>query len=268
MQQRNYRPWFVITLVFTLIGIITSVTFYSQLSTTQNSLTLTESQLSADQTELATAQNNLDTTQNQLSTTQNQLASTQSSLVSTQGQLTSTQGQLTTAQSQLTTAQINLIATQNSLVAAQSQEASLQTSLSAAASQVSDLQSQLLSSNILADPTYASMQSFIASDKTNQNIYNANTYNCVNFSADVIANAAKQHIRCAFINIDFPGTTGHAIVGFNTTDKGMVYIEPQSDGIVNLKVGGRYYQEEVPPSGYYYVAPSYDDTVARFVAVW
>jgi uncharacterized Zn-binding protein involved in type VI secretion len=231
-----------------------------QLSTTKNTLALTKDNLSTTQTELTTTQDNLNTTQVQLSTTQNELSSTRSSLTTTQGQLATTQGQLTTTQN-------TLIATQSSLTAAQIQEATLQTSLTAAASQVTALQNQLSTGHILVDPTYASMQAFIASDKTDQNTYNASTYDCVNFSADVIANAAKQNIRCAFVNIDFPGS-GHAIVVFNTTDKGMIYIEPQNDDIVNLKVEAHYYQEEVPPPGYYYLPPSYDDTVTRFVVVW
>ncbi len=48
----------------------------------------------------------------------------------------------------------------------------------------------------------------------------------------------------------------------------MVYIEPQSDEVVNLQVGGRYYQEVVPKPGYYYTTPSYDDTVVRFIVIW
>ena len=275
MNNRNYRPWFVTALVLVVVGILVSVTFYMQLSTTINTLALTEGELSTTQTELTTTQNNLDTTQGQLSTTQNELSSTRSSLTTTQGQLATTQGQLATTQGQLTTTQGQLAATQNTLIstqsslaAAQTQAATLQTSLAAATSQVAALQNQLATGHILVDPTYAAMQAFIASDKTDQNTYNVTTYNCVNFSADVIANAAKQNIRCAYINIDFGNNTGHAIVAFNTSDKGIVYIESQTDEIVLLKVGTHYWQSVIPRPGYYYPQPNYDDTVTRFVVVW
>ena len=268
MNNKNYRPWFVITLVLALVGIIASITFYTQLSTTQNTLALTEDKFNAAQTELTTTQNDLNTTQGQLNTTQNELSSARNSLVTTQDLLTTTQDQLKMTQSQLTTTQNTLIATQTSLTTAQIQETSLQTNLTTATSQVTVLQNQLSSGHMLADPTYASMQAFIVSDKTDQNTYNVTTYNCENFSADVIANAIKQNIRCAYVAIDFPGTTGHAIVAFNTTDRGMVYIEPQTDEIVQLKVGADYYQSVIPKPGYYYPQPSYDDMVTRFVVVW
>jgi len=208
-------------------------------------------------------------TQTELVSTQSTLADTDTQLTTTKGDLASTQQTLTSTETQLSSVQTQLESTQGQLSAALTGEASLQTSLTAAASQVAALQNQLSSSNILADPTYASMEAFLASDKTDQNTYNATTYNCVNFSADVIANASKQNIRCAYVNIDFGNIlSGHAIVAFDTTDKGMVYIEPQNDCIVQLKVGNHYDQEEIPPPGYYFVPPSYDDTVTRFVVIW
>ena len=261
MKNRNYRPGFVISLVLAVVFIVTSVTFYMQLSTTKNTLTLTKDDLSSTRTELTTSQNSLNTTQGQLLTTQNDLSSTKSSLTSTQNQLTTTQNQLSSTQNDLST-------TKTSLTAAQTQAATLQTSLTAANSQVTTLQSQLSSGHILGDTTYAGMLAFLAADKTDQNTYVNNTYNCVNFSADVIANAAKQYIRCAFINIDFPGTTGHAILAFNTTDRGMVYVEPQTDDIVNLRAGTHYWASVIPTHGFSYSTPSYDDTVSRFVVVW
>lgn len=209
----------------------------------------------------------LSATKDELISTQNTLADTNTQLTTTKGDLASTQQTLTSTETQLSSVQTQLASTQGQLSAALTGEASLQTSLTAAASQVTALQNQLSSGHILADPTYASMEAFLASDKTDQNTYNATTYNCVNFSA-VIADAAKQNIRYAFVDVDFPGTTGHALVAFNTTDKGMVYIEPQNDCIVQLKVGAHYYQEEIPPPGYYIAPPSYDDTVTRFVVIW
>ena len=245
------------------------LTTQNDLSSTKSNLATTQNQLTTTQSQLSSTQNDLSATKTNLTTTQNQLATTQNSLAATQKDLTAAQAQATTLQTSLTTAQTQAATLQTSLTAEQTQAATLQTSLTATNSQVTALQSQLSSGHILGDTTYAAMLTFLASDKTDLNTYNVNTYNCVNFSADVIANAAKQYIRCALISIDMNNAdAGHDIVAFNTTDKGMVYIEPQNDCIVNLKVGGRYYQEEVPPSGYHINPPSYDDTVSRFVVIW
>lgn len=52
---------------------------------------------------------------------------------------------------------------------------------------------------------------------------------------------------------------GHAIVGFNTTDEGMIYVEPQTDEIVkNLEIGKRYWSECVIPNS---DESDYDNTI-------
>jgi len=120
----------------------------------------------------------------------------------------------------------------------------------------------------LHDPSYKELMTFIAADKTDAKKYNAQTYNCFDYSADVNNNAETAGIRCAFVTIDYPQSPGHAIVAFETTDKGLIYIEPQSDSPVNLTVGKRYYQCVVPRAGYYYTAPSYNDTIKEIEVIW
>jgi len=83
------------------------------------------------------------------------------------------------------------------------------------------------------DPTYNDMKNFIATDKTNENTYNE-TYNCWDFSRDIILNSLKQHISIGLVYIEWKNyTIGHAIIIFNTTDKGRIFIEPQNDEEVN-----------------------------------
>jgi hypothetical protein len=120
---------------------------------------------------------------------------------------------------------------------------------------------------VLNDPTYSTMQNFLAYDTIDQLAYVTGTYVYWNYAADVIANEAKQHIRCAFVYIEFP-SSAHANIAFYTTDQGLVYIDPQSDEIVQLKVGVRYYQSIIPKPGYRYPQPSYDDTVKSFGVIW
>ncbi len=121
---------------------------------------------------------------------------------------------------------------------------------------------------VLRDPSYQEMKAFLEQDETSEQEYLMNEYICVDFAANVKANAAKEGIRCAYVVIEYLGTTGHAIVAFDTTDRGLVYIEPQFDWDVEPEIGRRYYECVVPPPGQYMVEPDYDDTIARIVVVW
>jgi hypothetical protein len=82
------------------------------------------------------------------------------------------------------------------------------------------------------------MKDFIARDTTDENLYTEN-YTCINFTADVIRNAEAENIRCAFVYLEFENGA-HAIVAFNTIDRGLIYIEPQSDAEVSVSVGSFY----------------------------
>jgi hypothetical protein len=112
------------------------------------------------------------------------------------------------------------------------------------------------------------MKAFLEQDETSEQEYLRNEYICVDFAANVKANAAEEGIRCAYVVIEYLGTTGHAIVAFGTTDRGLVYVEPQFDWDVVPEVGRRYYECVVPPPGQYMVEPDYDDTIARIVVIW
>jgi len=97
----------------------------------------------------------------------------------------------------------------------------------------------------LRDPTYAEMKDFIARDKTNENTYDINTYNCYNFTADVINNAEAENIHCGFVYILFSENKAHALVAFNTIDRGLIYIEPQHDDEVSVRVGWSSYYSDM-----------------------
>ena len=120
----------------------------------------------------------------------------------------------------------------------------------------------------LHDPTYSEVISFLARDRTDSNTYSSSSYTCTYFSKDVNNNAEKQGIICAYVEVDFP-SIGHAVVGFNTTDGGLVYFEPQHDVRAKLVIGKRYYQclENIP--GYLpWTAPDYDDTIKEIICYW
>jgi hypothetical protein len=88
------------------------------------------------------------------------------------------------------------------------------------------------------DPTYQEALQFISSDQTDKNQYNQ-SYTCINFANDFVNNALNRGYRCGFVIIDFPESC-HAIVCFNTSDKGLIFVEPQTDELVTLSTGQPY----------------------------
>ena len=114
----------------------------------------------------------------------------------------------------------------------------------------------------LHNPTYQEMLDFIAADKTNEHAYSEENFVCVDFSHEINNNAEEQGLRCAVVDIFYPEGKGHTIIAFDTTDKGLQFIEPQFDRQVKLQVGKSY--SEV--NGY--KSPPGDDTLLRYLITW
>jgi hypothetical protein len=110
------------------------------------------------------------------------------------------------------------------------------------------------------DPSFIEVMRFLAQDKTNDNPYVENSYVCWQYSADVINNAFTAGYRCGFVYITL-AEGAHSIVCFNTTDKGLIYIEPQDDSLKTLHVGTHFFD----PSKY---SVDYNDTLVSYVIVW
>ena len=112
------------------------------------------------------------------------------------------------------------------------------------------------------NPTYAELKQFIQNDQTDQNQYIEDVYDCHNFAADVNLNAEATGLRAAYVNIAFPDI-GHAIVAFDTVDKGIVYIEPQHDDEVIVPISQSY-----SDSNGYQEPTDYDDTIVSVTVIW
>ncbi|MCX8181882.1 MAG: hypothetical protein N3D12_02060 [Candidatus Methanomethyliaceae archaeon] len=52
------------------------------------------------------------------------------------------------------------------------------------------------------------------------------------------------------------------MICFNKTNRGLIFIEPQYDDIVTLKIGESYAAQNG------YVIPSYDDKIVSYIIVW
>ncbi len=114
----------------------------------------------------------------------------------------------------------------------------------------------------LRNPTYQEMKAFIAQDTTSSKTYVKDEYVCTDFAAAVNNNAEAYGIRCAVVDIFYPDGYGHTIVAFETTDRGLIFIEPQFDREVSVVVGKSYSQINN------FVPAPRDDTIKRFVIIW
>lgn len=238
----------------------------SLLDETQNTLTSTQSGLSSALADAGTTHTKLTMAEIELSQTKTDLTVTRNKLTGAQKEIQIASDNLTTTLKRLAETEANFIATSLQLETTRQQSDSFK-------STADNLQANLNRmatgyGYIFKDPTYQEMKSFIAADRTDLKLYDRNNYNCSDFSADVILNAAKQKIRCAYVTINYAGDIGHAIVVFNTSDRGLIYVEPQEDEEVNLQIGKNYYQCIIPKPGYYYTKPAYNDIIVRFTVIW
>jgi hypothetical protein len=113
----------------------------------------------------------------------------------------------------------------------------------------------------IKDPSLDEVKAFIATDKTDEHPYNIVTYNCYDFTNDFCNHAFEEGYRCGSVYIEFV-EYGHAIACFNTTDHGIVYIEPQNDQPVRLKIGVSYSDLAL------FEPADFDDTILSYDIIW
>jgi hypothetical protein len=111
------------------------------------------------------------------------------------------------------------------------------------------------------NPSYAELLAFIRADKTDEKVYDFESYLCSDYAETLHNNAEKAGYRCAWVGINFTGGEGHALNAFNTTDNGTVFIDstgqyPKESGnwdkIVKVKVGKPYVPVALFRTGYTY----------------
>jgi hypothetical protein len=110
------------------------------------------------------------------------------------------------------------------------------------------------------NPSYSELVNFLKYDQTEQQAYIENVYVCANFATRLHDNAESKNIKAYIVTVVLIGSSGHMIVGFNTTDRGWVYIDdtgltndlkqkgcPSTDTYVNLNCGGDYLPIDIIP---------------------
>jgi hypothetical protein len=76
------------------------------------------------------------------------------------------------------------------------------------------------------NPTWQQLKDFIQQDKTDEDTYNTIVNPCGAFAETIYNNAEAIGIRAAFVAVTLKDSTiGHACNAFETTDKGMAYVD-------------------------------------------
>ncbi|MGA3094311.1 MAG: hypothetical protein ABSD79_02875, partial [Dehalococcoidales bacterium] len=92
---------------------------------------------------------------------------------------------------------------------------------------------QLINNDNAVDPTWKELKSFLYLDKTDEEPYIEGSFECASFAEELHNNAEARGIRAAFVSIFFSNDfEGHAINAFQTTDKGLIYIDCQAHDFV------------------------------------
>ena len=77
-----------------------------------------------------------------------------------------------------------------------------------------------------ADPTWQRLETFLNTDNTDKETYDFYKHPCGVFAEELHNNAEAAGIRAAWVAINFSdGSEAHALNAFNTSDKGLVYID-------------------------------------------
>jgi len=83
----------------------------------------------------------------------------------------------------------------------------------------------------------------------------------------MIDEAKNEGIRCAFVDVAVEGNYSFYLMGFDTLDYGMVYIEPSTSYLVNPEVGLNYY-DCVEDQPYGSSLPEDEDTIIEILVMW
>lgn len=117
------------------------------------------------------------------------------------------------------------------------------------------------------DPAWDELKAFLATDNTDKQTYSLASFVCADFAEMLHNNAEAAGIRAAYVTMQLGPSSyytmsgGHALNAFQTTDKGLVYIDctapignysGSADKIVDVEVGQPYVPESVFPHGGWY----------------
>jgi len=94
-------------------------------------------------------------------------------------------------------------------------------------------------------PTFSKVKILVRENQIDKAEYNED-FNCVEFSFGLIKAFAEEKMYSCIAWIIFTnGTESHSLVAVNTSDEGLIYIEPQEDKIMKELSAGENYCKKV-----------------------
>ena len=95
-----------------------------------------------------------------------------------------------------------------------------------------------LGESTLENPTWLELREFIEQDDTDRLHYSKGDFDCDGFAITLRDQASAYGFRCAYVSVSFgEGVVGHSFNAFETTDKGVVYVDViGSDAIAYVEV--------------------------------
>jgi hypothetical protein len=85
---------------------------------------------------------------------------------------------------------------------------------------------RLINNSDATPPTWQELMDFLTADATDRKQYNVDSFACVAFAEELHNNAEAAGIEAAFVGVQFEDREiGHALNAFNTTDRGLVFID-------------------------------------------
>jgi hypothetical protein len=79
-------------------------------------------------------------------------------------------------------------------------------------------------------PTRAQVERFLQADRTSEGVYDYGVHDCIEFSNELVLAARERGIPAWVATVQFEGMPiGHAFVAIRTSDRGMIWVEPQTD---------------------------------------
>ena len=98
----------------------------------------------------------------------------------------------------------------------------------------------------LRDPSWDELKMFLEADDTNRLLYN-DSFVCSGFAIELFKRARSNGLRCGIVEIEETNNIGHMLNVFNTTDKGLVFVDvtgneqgTANDKIAYIEIGKPY----------------------------
>lgn len=98
-----------------------------------------------------------------------------------------------------------------------------------------------LQQSTLENPTWSELEEFLRLDDTDTIPYIEDSFDCSGFAITLRDRAWRHGMRSAYVEIGFSEGEGHALNVFETTDKGLIYVDnTQADQIAYIEIGQLY----------------------------